>query len=236
LRLYMINVPGLRIPPGLTDKGSIAQTFHVALAENEDAVKEIGWQPFSVDRGFSPGENAVTVLSSIFVSPPTYSAGSTALEHMETIAEVIGRKTMSMWGHYTVLTTKFHPLIMLGPAVAKAIAKDGWTKDDIREYFYKNVKVTAAVLEKHARDFNGIPLDLCAMAEEGRISKEYCESSDPQRLCPVFPGPEAISIVVSGDPGRNQSKAYVQSGHIGQPTSRKIALPGNWQQLLREGA
>ena len=234
LRLYMRNVPGFRIPPGLTDKGSIGQTFNVVLAENEDAVKEIGWQPFSVERGFSAGENVVTVLSSIFASAPTYSAGSTALQHMEVIAEIIGRKTIAYWASYIILTNQFEPLIMLGPSVAKIIANDGWTKNDIREYLGKNVKTTAEEMKNHVRDFQAINLDLCALVAEGRLPKEYCESTDPHRPLPVFWGPTSPLIVVSGDPARNQNKAYIQSGYIGPPTSRKIVLPGKWGQLLKE--
>ena len=52
LRLYMRNVAGQRIPPGDTDKARIGYTFNVAMAENEDAVNEIGWALFSADRGF----------------------------------------------------------------------------------------------------------------------------------------------------------------------------------------
>jgi hypothetical protein len=237
LRLYLRNVPGFRIPPGVTDKGSIGQSFHVVLAENEDAVAEMGWQPFSVDRGFSAGDNVVTVTSCIFVSAPTYSSGSTALEHMETIAEIIGRRTMGIWGVYVPLATMFKPLLMLAPGVAKAIADDGWTKKDIREYFYKNVRERAAVIQKHTKDFNGKPdMDIYALAASGWVPKEYGESPDPQRLIPVIPDPESLLIVVSGDPARNQNKAYIQSGHIGPPTSRKVVLPKNWQKLLSEGA
>jgi hypothetical protein len=64
LRLYMRNVAGFRIPPGKTDKGCLGFTFNVALAENEDVVNEMGWKPFSVQRGFKQNENIVTVQSS----------------------------------------------------------------------------------------------------------------------------------------------------------------------------
>ena len=42
LRLYLRNVAGLRIPPGAGDKGSIAGSFNVALAEDEGAAAELG--------------------------------------------------------------------------------------------------------------------------------------------------------------------------------------------------
>ena len=63
LRLYIRNVAGSRILPTGSDKGCIAGNFYVALAENEAAVAETGWEPFSVDEGFARGENVVTVQS-----------------------------------------------------------------------------------------------------------------------------------------------------------------------------
>ncbi len=42
LRLVLRNLAGFRFAPGAGDKGSIAQNFFVALAENEEACREIG--------------------------------------------------------------------------------------------------------------------------------------------------------------------------------------------------
>src|SRR5919201_3987899 len=50
LRLYLRNVAGLRIPPGAGDKGSIAGSFNVALAEDEDAAAALGWSTCSAPR------------------------------------------------------------------------------------------------------------------------------------------------------------------------------------------
>jgi hypothetical protein len=44
--------------------------------------------------------------------------------------------------------------------------------------------------------------------------------------------PEQIGIVVSGDPGRNQSRGYPQNSKIGIPVSRRIAVPGDWSARL----
>ncbi|MFH1486565.1 MAG: hypothetical protein ABIH46_10880, partial [Chloroflexota bacterium] len=233
LRLYMRNVAGLRIPPGATDKGSIAYTFNVALAENEDAVAEMGWQPFSVDRGFKAGENVVTVQSVISISPPTYTGGTKAIDHLETIAELIGRRSMLYWTATCVLAGKSYPLFVLGPAIAKVIAKDGFTKDDIRQYLYDNVKAPAGFLERLAQQSGKPSFTFCGTVERGAIPKEYCQSTDPERMIPVFMRPEWINIVVSGDPGRNQSKGYMQNQKQGAPVSRKIVLPAKWKELLR---
>ena len=234
LRLYMRNVAGLRIPPGATDKGSFAYTFNVVLAENEDAVAELGWEPFSVDRGFKRGENVVTVQSVVYISPPTYSGGDSPLDHMETIAEVIGRRTVAYWTPVGVHYGRFHPLLVMSPSVAGVIAKGGWSKDDIRQYLYENVKAPAGFLEKLGRQVGLSSLDFCTAVEQGISPKEYCESTDPNRMVPVFLRPEWTGIVVSGDPGRNQSKGYVENQRQGPPISKKIELPANWEKLMKD--
>lgn len=221
LKLFMRNVCGFRIPPGTGDKCSIGQSMNVVLAENEDAAQSIGWNLYSQDRGFAAGDNTVTVMSSTFISPPTYSSGSTAQEHLETIAAIMGQ-ACATYAIFAVHTRVYEPLFMLSPAVAAVLAKDGWSKQDVREYMFKNVRVKAAWLEKMAMDFNGVYLDMCDRVEKGELAPEYCECNDPQRLVKVFPKPESLQILVSGDPDRNQSKVFVQNGYIGYPTTIKI--------------
>ncbi|MBI2908200.1 MAG: hypothetical protein HYX92_11180 [Chloroflexi bacterium] len=234
LRLYMRNVAGLRIAPVGTDKGSIAYTFNVVLAENEDAVGELGWQPFSVDRGFGAGENLATVQSVISISPPVYSGGDGPLEHMETITEFIGRRSMAYKTAGAAQEGQFHPLFVISPSVARVIARGGWTKDDMRQYLYANAKAPAGLLEKFAWQTGLTSFSFCKAVEAGRISKDFCQSTDPDRLVPVFLRPETIGIVVSGDPDRNQSKGYVQNHIQGPPTSRKVRLPSNWNGVPKK--
>lgn len=230
LRLYLRNVAGLRIPPGATDKGSIAYTFNVTLAENEDAVREIGWQPFSVDRGFAPQENVVTVQSCISITPCCYTAGTEPLEHLETIANVIGQ-AMAYRTATAVRENKFFPLFVFAPAVARVIANGGWTKDDVKEYLYNEVKVSAGLLEKLAWQAGQTNFDFCRHVAEGLIPKTYCDSPEPERQVPVFLRPEWIGIVVAGDEGANETRGYVQNQKQGAPVSKRVVLPDNWTQL-----
>ena len=232
LRLYMRNVAGLRIPPGKTDKGCLAQSFNVVLAENEDAVKEIGWETFGVGRGFKPEDNVVTVQSVVYVSPPTYSGGHTAKDHLETIADVIGRKCASYWTHNCVNWARCHPLIVMSPSVAKVLARDGFSKDDIKQYLYENVKTPAGLSESYARQIGLTSFNYCEAVLAGKAPKAFCESTDPDRLVPVFLKPEWIGILVSGDPDRNQSKGYIQNQEQGPPVSRRIELPADWDRLI----
>jgi hypothetical protein len=49
----------------------------------------------------------------------------------------------------------------------------------------------------------------------------------------VFFKCEWINILVSGDPGRNQSRGYVQSHRHGVPVTKRISLPNGWNEMLK---
>ncbi len=68
LRLVLRNLAGFHHAPEGADKGSIAHSFLVALPENEGAVADIGWQPYSVDRGFRAGDKSSTAGRPAFAS------------------------------------------------------------------------------------------------------------------------------------------------------------------------
>jgi hypothetical protein len=232
LKLVLRNLAGFHHAPEGADKGSIGQSFLVALPENEQAVADIGWQPYSVDRGFRAGENIVTVQSVVAISAPTYTGSEKAIEHMELIADVIGQRACGYWTAIGMVYANWHPLIVLGPSIAKVFAQDGWTKDDIRRYMYEHVKMPASLAERYAYYCGQTGFRITAAVKEGLLPPVYHESDDPDRLVPVFQRPEWIGIVVAGDWGRNQSKGYVSNHVQGPPVSRKVVLPDGWDRML----
>jgi len=235
LRLYLRNVAGLRVKKDIgTDKGSIAQTFNVVLAENEDACAELGWTPFSVQRGFEPGENVVTVMSEAYLTPPIYTAGDKAAEHAAEIRDIFG-SSCSHWAHMGL--NQFFPLLMVGPAIAEVFAREGWSKEDLREYLVQNCKMPARAMEEDAYHIAQRRMNLYERVQNGDLPASYGESTDPERLVPVFlpTGKDhEIGIVVGGDPGRNQSKGYVQNHRQGIPVSKPVQLPSSWGQLPKK--
>ncbi|MBI2864964.1 MAG: hypothetical protein HYX94_10440 [Chloroflexi bacterium] len=235
-RLYMRNIAGLL--PGTTDKGTLAYTFNVALAEDEDAVAKVGWRPFSVERGFAPGESVVTVQSVVGISPPIYVAGGAA-EIAQKIVESWGEGNVKLWAYTGIMFHQWHPLLVLSPCIAEVFAKEGWSKDDLKRYLYENTKMPAWHAERGPRlRPQLIPgystQNLCKLVEAGELPKEYCLSSDPERLVPVFFRSETIGIVVAGDTGKNQCKGYTQNAKQGVPLSKLIKLPVRWEELLSE--
>lgn len=234
LRLYMRNIAGLRIPPGLTDKATFGTGNNCVLAENEDVINELGWEPFSVTQGFKRAENVVTVQSVENETCSIASGGDKAVDHLQTFAEVIGG-TMGYWTTLAVNWGAYFPLIVISPMVARSIAKDGLKKEDIQQYLYDHSKISARSVHRLAWQSGCTDLDLCKAVQDGLLPKEYCLSDDPDRMVPVFIHPEWIGVVVSGDPGRNRNKGYVQNHQQGPPVSKKIELPPNWHDLLNTG-
>jgi hypothetical protein len=232
LRLILRNMAGFRFAPGAGDKGSIAQNFFVALAENETACRELGWPTYSADRGFKAGENIVTVQSVVSVSPPIYTGSDDPAEHARLLAELVGQ-SCGYWSPVAMAYARSDPLIVLGPSIAKVFADHGWSKDDIRRHIYDHVWITAEDAERYAYYVGLTGFSLRNQVEKGLLPREYCASEDPKRRLRVFLNPESIGIVVAGDPGRNQSKVYCSNHTQGPPVSRKIALPRKWSERLR---
>ncbi|MBI3938731.1 MAG: hypothetical protein HY323_17305 [Betaproteobacteria bacterium] len=232
LRLYLRNLAGFHHSPEGADKGSIGQSFNVVLAENEDACAEMGWQPFAADRGFARGENVVTVQSVVAISAPTYTGSEKALEHMNLIADVIGDRACGYWAAIGMVYANWHPLLLIGPSIARVFAQEGWSKDDIRRYLYEKVTIPASRAERYAYHCGQTGFRVTEHVKQGLLPPAYHESDDPDRPVPVFQRAEWIGIVVAGDPGRNQSKGYVSNHIQGPPVSKRVRLPENWEELL----
>ena len=121
---------------------------------------------------------------------------------------------------------------MLGPGIARALARDGITKDRIRQYLYENCTMAAAELERYAWHGGHTTYSLHSLAHEGAIPAAYVESADPQRRVRIFVKPEMIGIIVAGDPERNQSRGFVNNHMQGAPVSKAVSLPPHWKTLL----
>ncbi|MFC1929042.1 hypothetical protein ACFLXK_05540, partial [Chloroflexota bacterium] len=122
------------------------------------------------------------------------------------------------------------PQILLSPCVAESLARSGYSKEKVKQYFYEHARFPAKRLEQ-LRPARG---SLCGLVKEGKLPKQYCESTDPNRLVPIVWSPDDFMITVSGDPGRDNCFICAQNGFIGYPVSKKIELPSNWAQLLKE--
>jgi hypothetical protein len=227
LRLYLRNVAGLLPQRDETDHGAIAYTFNVALAERESAVRDLGWAPHRVDRGFDAADDVVTVRSVVTISAPIYSAGIRAQEHLSTIARLMA-DAIGPWCYHNYVYGQQHPLLVLGPAIAAAIASDGVGKDEIRAYLYDNVLLDGGWVARYARGVSGKKFDWPDLVARGKAPAEYADAERDGTAVRGLLRPEWTDIVVAGNPGRNQSRAYIGNHGQGVPVSRRVRPSPLW--------
>jgi len=226
-RLYLRNVAGFL--PHKTDKATFGGTWRVVLAENEDAVANIGWEPMSVDQGFKAGDNVVTV-NSCTSTDSIFSVGAATAEGiLDRLAARIVDIQLYLF-ELDLAGPSVRPQILLSPCVAEGIAKGGYSKDKVRQYLYEHATFPARRFEQ-LRPGQG---SLCGTVKQGKLPKQYCESTDPNRLVPIVWSPDDFMITVSGDPSRDNCLICAQNGFIGYPVSKNIKLPANWDELLKE--
>jgi len=229
VRMYLRNICGFRIPPGAGDKGSIGQSFLVAMAEDDESTAAIGWPTYAQDQGFAAGENVVTVRSVISSTGPMYSAGTRARDHVALWAELM-TQSFTYWAYTSFKTGVWNPLIVAGPGVARVIAAE-WSKDEVRRYLHEHIKVNAGRVTHYARVASTPTFSFERYVKEGILPPEYAASNDPERMVNAILKPEMIGILVAGDPGRNQSRAYLCNHIQGAPVSKAVRLPQKWRQL-----
>ncbi|MBI2957797.1 MAG: hypothetical protein HYY32_03035 [Chloroflexi bacterium] len=232
-RLYLRNVPVFI--PGSTDKGTWGRNFDVVLAENHDALDEIGWAPLSVQQGFAAGDNVVTVQSARGRGYDTAVRGSTARENLDRVSYAL---LCFQQNRINQITSKQSMLLGLTPLNAGVIARDGFPrKEDVVQYLWERVRLPARVIEAIGDEGSpwearpGFGKDLRDAARMGLLPELYCESNDPERMLPVWRSPDELRIVVSGDPGRNRALIIGSNIEHGLATSKKIGLPANWEKL-----
>jgi hypothetical protein len=220
LRMYMRNVAGLRIRPGVTDQAGFGATFNVAMAENESAVRSLGWEPFRVGRGFGEDDNVVTVHSVLNISAPIYTEGDDPMHHLRWIAYHLERSwSMSIPAYKR---GGGFQLLAMSPAIAQVFADHGMNKDDIRRYLVENTRTSGAALEDMTA---GTPFHLNEWMADGRVPKEYDPQVDPSRRVPIFLGEDWVDVIIAGNPGRNQCRGYSTNHVQGLPISRRVITP-----------
>jgi hypothetical protein len=221
-RLYLRNVAGFLLHK--TDKATYGNTWRVVLAENEDVLKEIGWEPNSVEMGFKADDNTVTIARYTGGGSLSSVTGSTPEEMLPYVADSVLR-----FNNWQITFTTSHgngtlrPLIVLSPIIAETIAKAGWSKLDVKRFIFEHARLPAWKFEQQLRDWNirGV-WDLKDDVTHGRIPKVFYESDDPNRLVPIVWRPEDYMIAVTGDPLRNNAYIFAHNGFLGYPVGKKV--------------
>jgi hypothetical protein len=134
VRLILLNCGGAF--PGKVDKATqgTPAKFTFCFAENEEASP---WEPFHVERGFAPTDSTVTVLG---LEAPHDINGQDSMS-ARSFLRIVASSIMSPGSSNFRFVTGSDLVICLGPEHAGIVARDGLTKNDIREYLFENARV-----------------------------------------------------------------------------------------------
>ena len=203
VQLVIRNVGGGR--PGEVDRATLGQPgkYTLCFAEYEE---RSNWEPLHVERGFRRQDSTVTVFAggapTGFVDQLSRDAKSLATSYGLALAAVSHPKH-PFYGEIVVVVPPEH---------VDTFAKDGWSKDQVREQIQH---VTARPVRQLVRD---------ATCAEG-IPPALAEALGLDRLLPKFQSNDMIKLVVAGGEA-GKFGAYLQgwlSGPMGSSmVTRKI--------------
>ena len=180
LNLIINNIGGSR--PGITDMSCLGQPgeFAMALAENEDANP---WEPLHVELGYTKETNVVTVIAAEGIQG-ILGIGLGSEELLDLVADrLLGSDT------------PYRPAILLIIAqdTAAMLARDGWTKEKIRQFIFDRARMPFLKYKKRFIDTNLVGM-------MGGVPSWVSEVKDHSLMIPV-PFVDQFLIIVSGGPG-----------------------------------
>ncbi|MEL0018967.1 MAG: UGSC family (seleno)protein [Rickettsiales bacterium] len=234
-RLYLRNVAGFLLHQN--DKGTFGNTWRVVLAENEDALRDMGWTTLGEDAGAPTGANAITISRYTGGNVIVSVFGNSAEQVLPYLADSLVQHTgWELCFTVGLATGTYQPLLVLSPVIAQVLAKSGMSKRDVQQWLFDNARMTAAKFEQYIGGYtNLVPggRTLSDMARLGQAPAAFGGSDDPERLVPVVCEPEDILIAVSGDPLRTNCYLFIHNGMLGYTTPKGIQLPEGWSEKLR---
>ncbi len=202
LRLVMRNVGGAK--PGGTERSTLGtpMKYTLSFAEWEERSP---WEPMHVEKGFDPDDNVVSVFPA--TSGPQLLVDQTA----RTARALTGILGLTMASVGNARTPTGHVLFVVCPEHADTISRDGWSKQDVKDYL---VEVTRMPLR-----------DRLATADAGGIEPSQFGPGGPTEeqldtLWSKFRSTDFIHMVVAGSEAGKFSA--VLAGWASAPVSRKI--------------
>jgi hypothetical protein len=210
LRLIMNNIGGGW--PGAVSFAGIGQPgrYTMCLAENG---AESPWEPLHVEHGIVADESAVTITRA--ESAVNVTGG------LAEIADVMGSAASLFAIYHNGVVA-----VALAPAVAKQLAKDGWSKDDVKKHLWETGRLGSEMWRR-----SWLHKDLAAANQWPDWVHEAAETGS----IPPVRDPDDITIFVAG--GTIPIAQHVYFPSWGFPPCRivqPITLPPDWDRLIEQ--
>jgi hypothetical protein len=198
VRLVLTNVGGGL--PGVGDRSTQGSPSKIAycVAENE---AESPWEPLHVEAGLPADVSTVTTFGCEAPHNIQDHYSNTARGILLTVAGAMGQAGSNN------LLGRGWPLLSFGPEHAATVAKEGFTKTQVKEFLFEHARYPLAKLGAEYR-----------AAQLAR----HDVPDRPDTMVPIVRAPEDISIIVAGGAGKHSSwqPTFGDGTH---PTRRIIA-------------
>lgn len=231
LGLIVKNLAGFKF--GETYMGTYGYTLPFVLAEDEDAIYEMGWKPIHVRQGFDKNANTVTARGTMNWGMQAFPSTAEPEGLLNCLCDEVVRQgcphLMLMFGPRQGMS------VLINPSVAKVIAHGGYSQEDVEAYLFENSRVTKRELDFALQycDGGGVGRTVKMLATElfSFIPKEWV-ALRPDDTVPAMGHPGLIYVSVCGDPNRNKVMA-LYSLYI-SPQTKEVKLPANWDILMQQ--
>jgi hypothetical protein len=203
--LIIKNIGGVR--KGVEDMGVMGNPmkYSMVIAENEE---DSPWEPLHVEHGYKKEESTITLsFPQTYLQHWPYSSDAEGV-----LRSVIDQITRGM--RYTLIFTPPH---------AKNLAREGWTKEDIKEFISEYARIPGARFNNMPAIGGGRP-----GLYKGKISAREIDT------VALITDPRFIRIIVAGGPGAFIAHAVGGGATPGMKQTQKIELPKNWDKLVKK--
>jgi hypothetical protein len=238
INLAMMNLGGYYVKQDRM--GTFGYLMPWAMAEDEAACLEIGWQPHHVQRGFDLNQSALTAASALMWGNNLTPASHDGQKIMEMMAWDVVEKGQFATGSGPRLPNR---TILVTEYVARALARDYPTKEKLEEALVATARRPAderAYANYWANPGSAFPARYNVDMHRNKIIREEGGELTPPPpwlakvlnqeeiyTVPVME-PGMTAILLTGDADRNK----VQTMPGGNSVTIEIKLPANWDELM----
>ncbi len=192
VRFVLMNIGGGL--PGKLDRATFGTPAKYAycVAENE---RESPWEPLHVERGFDRSASTVTVIGAEAPHNVNDHGSYSAIGLLTTIAQ-----TMSQPGSNNAYLYDEGPWVVIGPEHAASIARDGWSKQKVKEFLFEHSQIA---LERWSRENVEAYLLVRWPAPLAEKVRAWLKDPSQKVRTPLCKRAEDINVVVAGGAGKH---------------------------------
>jgi hypothetical protein len=201
--LIIKNIGGVR--KGVEDMGTMGNPmkYTLVISENEE---ESPWEPLHVELGYKKEDSTVTLsFPNCYCQHIPYTSDAKGI-----LSAVVDNMPRGM--RYNLVIT---------PAHAKNLAREGYDKEKIRGYVLENKLVSAARMRA---------LQIIGPVKEQQNTSNLVNIQ--AKDVPLIQDPSFFRIIVGGGPGAWLAHLVGGGATPGRKEIQKIEMPKNWEKLV----